>query len=145
LRDAALIVEGRLRSGRAMQPRRLRWNSFCWAAVLAECRTLFFGLSLILREGHPFANDFSARLVVFHSGSPWAVILRQAARVRTRLGGPRQTTAPTPAVLPVPVPAVPVPVEPPSETVISCKNCGSPIGSWVEVKHAMKAEARKIA
>jgi DNA-directed RNA polymerase subunit RPC12/RpoP len=32
-----------------------------------------------------------------------------------------------------------------SETVISCKNCRSPIGSWVEVKHAMKAEARKIA
>ena len=31
-----------------------------------ECRNLFFGLSLFLRKGHPFANDFSARLVVFH-------------------------------------------------------------------------------
>jgi hypothetical protein len=31
-----------------------------------ECRNLFFGLSLFLRKGHPFANDSSARLVVFH-------------------------------------------------------------------------------
>ena len=34
--------------------------------ILGECRNLFFGLSFILRKGHPFANDFSARLVVFH-------------------------------------------------------------------------------
>ena len=26
-----------------------------------ECRNLFFGLPLLLRNGHPFANDFSAR------------------------------------------------------------------------------------
>jgi hypothetical protein len=31
-----------------------------------ECRNLFFGLTLILRDGHRFANDFSTRLVVFH-------------------------------------------------------------------------------
>jgi hypothetical protein len=31
-----------------------------------ECTNLFFGLSLILRKGHPFANEFSARFVVFH-------------------------------------------------------------------------------
>ena len=47
--------------------------------LFGECRHLFFGLSLVLRKGHPFANDFSADLVVFHSGSPWAAILRQAA------------------------------------------------------------------
>jgi hypothetical protein len=36
-----------------------------------ECHNLFFGLSLFLRKGYPFANDFSARLVVFHdSGFP---------------------------------------------------------------------------
>jgi hypothetical protein len=34
--------------------------------LFGECRNLFFGLSLFLRKGHPFANDFSARLVVFH-------------------------------------------------------------------------------
>jgi hypothetical protein len=34
--------------------------------LFGECRDLFFGLSLFPRKGHPFANDFSARLVVFH-------------------------------------------------------------------------------
>jgi len=29
--------------------------------LFGECRNLFFGLSLFLRKGHPFANDFSAR------------------------------------------------------------------------------------
>ena len=33
--------------------------------LFGECRNLLFGLSLVLRKGHPFANDFSARLVVF--------------------------------------------------------------------------------
>jgi hypothetical protein len=34
--------------------------------LFGECHNLFFGVSLILRKRHPFANDFSARLVVFH-------------------------------------------------------------------------------
>ena len=34
--------------------------------LFGECRDLFFGLSLVLRKRHPFANDFSARAVVFH-------------------------------------------------------------------------------
>jgi len=34
--------------------------------LFGECHNLFFGLSLFLRKSHPFANDFSARLVVFH-------------------------------------------------------------------------------
>jgi hypothetical protein len=34
---------------------------------LGERRNLFFGLSLVFRESPPFANDFSARIVVcFH-------------------------------------------------------------------------------
>ena len=32
-----------------------------------------------------------------------------------------------------------------NETVLSCKNCGAPLGTWVEVKHDMKAAAREIA
>ena len=35
-------------------------------SLCGECRSLFFGLPLFLRKGHPFANDFSARLVVIH-------------------------------------------------------------------------------
>jgi hypothetical protein len=31
-----------------------------------KCHNLLFGLSLILRKGHPLANNFSARIVVFH-------------------------------------------------------------------------------
>jgi hypothetical protein len=34
--------------------------------LFGECHNLFFGVSLILRKRHPFANDLSARLVVFH-------------------------------------------------------------------------------
>ena len=34
--------------------------------LFGECRNLFVGLSFFLRRGHPLANDFSARLVVFH-------------------------------------------------------------------------------
>jgi hypothetical protein len=34
--------------------------------LFGECRNLLFGLSFILRKGHPFANDFSARRVVIH-------------------------------------------------------------------------------
>jgi hypothetical protein len=34
--------------------------------LFGECGNLFFGLSLFLRKSHPFANDFSTRLVVFH-------------------------------------------------------------------------------
>ena len=40
--------------------------------LLGEGCNLFFGLSLILRKRHPFANDLSSRLVVFHgSRFPW--------------------------------------------------------------------------
>jgi hypothetical protein len=31
-----------------------------------ECHGLFFGMSLILRKRHPFANDFASHFVVFH-------------------------------------------------------------------------------
>jgi hypothetical protein len=34
--------------------------------LFGECRNLFFGMSLIPRKRHPFANDFSARFVVLH-------------------------------------------------------------------------------
>jgi len=34
--------------------------------LFSEYRGLFFGLSLVLRKCHPFANDFSARVMVFH-------------------------------------------------------------------------------
>jgi hypothetical protein len=34
--------------------------------LFGECYNLLFGLALILRKRHPFANDLSARLVVFH-------------------------------------------------------------------------------
>ena len=43
--------------------------------IFGECRNLFFGLSFILRKGHPFANDFSARLVVFHVRDPWGYLI----------------------------------------------------------------------
>jgi hypothetical protein len=33
--------------------------------LFSEPDKLFFGLSLILWKGHPLANDFAARLVVF--------------------------------------------------------------------------------
>ena len=33
--------------------------------LCSEPDNLFFGLSLILSKGHPLANDFAARLVVF--------------------------------------------------------------------------------
>jgi hypothetical protein len=42
--------------------------------VFGECRNLLFGLSLILRERHPLADDFSARIVVFHVRGPWLVL-----------------------------------------------------------------------
>jgi transcription elongation factor Elf1 len=38
-----------------------------------------------------------------------------------------------------------LPDAPTNETVLSCKNCGAPLGTWVEVKHDMKAAAREIA
>jgi hypothetical protein len=34
--------------------------------LFGECHNLFFGMSLVFRKRHPFANDFSARFVVFH-------------------------------------------------------------------------------
>ena len=43
--------------------------------LFGECRNLFFGLSLFLRKGHPFANDFSARLVVSMFAVPWVINL----------------------------------------------------------------------
>jgi len=38
-----------------------------------------------------------------------------------------------------------IPDEPTNEMIISCKACGTPAGTWVEVKHAMKAAARKAS
>jgi DNA-directed RNA polymerase subunit RPC12/RpoP len=37
-----------------------------------------------------------------------------------------------------------IPDGPTNETAISCMNCRALLGTWVEVKHAMKVEARKI-
>ena len=58
--------------------------------LFSECRNLFLGLSLILRKGHPFANDFSTCFVVVHvRGSLAHLILggrlqgrRECARTR---------------------------------------------------------------
>ena len=51
--------------------------------LFGECRSLFFGLSLFLRKGHPFANDFSTRVVVFHvRGSLGYLICNSRARPR---------------------------------------------------------------
>jgi hypothetical protein len=49
--------------------------------LFGECRHPFFGLSLFLRKGHPFANDFSARLVVFISFCNSRALARPYARV----------------------------------------------------------------
>ena len=43
--------------------------------LFGECRYLFFRLSLFLRKGHPFANDFSARLLVFHVRDPLGYLI----------------------------------------------------------------------
>ena len=54
--------------------------------LFGECHNLRFGVSLILRKRHPFANDFSARLVVFHvRGSLAYLIWDSGGRVRERL------------------------------------------------------------
>ena len=58
-------------------------------SLFGECRNLFFALSLILRKGHPFANDFSARFVVFHVGGSLAYLIwdggaRSARHLRPR-------------------------------------------------------------
>jgi hypothetical protein len=34
--------------------------------LFGECHNLFFGVSPVPRKRHPFANYFSARLLVFH-------------------------------------------------------------------------------
>jgi len=49
--------------------------------LFGECHNLFFGVSLILWQRHPFANDFSARLVVFHVAAPWLISSVTAGRV----------------------------------------------------------------
>jgi len=36
-----------------------------------------------------------------------------------------------------------IPDQPTNNMVISCKACGTPVGTWAEVKHAMKAAARE--
>jgi hypothetical protein len=56
--------------------------------LFGERRNLFFGMSLILRKSHPFANDFSAGLVVFHvRGSLASLIWARAISVRSELKG----------------------------------------------------------
>jgi hypothetical protein len=52
--------------------------------LFSECHNLFFGLSLILRKGHPFANDFSARLVVVHVRGSFAHLIYDS-RARPRV------------------------------------------------------------
>jgi hypothetical protein len=59
--------------------------------LFGECHNLFFGVSLILRKRHPFANDFSARLVVFHvRGSLAYLIWDSSARPRATYRQARQ-------------------------------------------------------
>ena len=59
--------------------------------LFGECRSLFLVMSLILRKRHPFANDFSARLVVFHIRGSF--VLRAGHIIRERLRrGARQDT-----------------------------------------------------
>jgi len=36
-----------------------------------------------------------------------------------------------------------IPKEPADDMIISCKACGAPVGTWAEVKHALKAAAKK--
>src|SRR5262249_39715351 len=50
--------------------------------LFGECRSLFFGLSLFLRKGHPFANYFSARLVVVHARDSLGLFYSVIAGVR---------------------------------------------------------------
>jgi len=38
-----------------------------------------------------------------------------------------------------------IPENPTNEMIISCKACGTPLGTWAEVKDAMKTAAQKIA
>jgi hypothetical protein len=59
----------------AMEPVLLR-------RLFRECHNLFFALSLILRKGHPFANNFSARLVVFHIRGSLGNLSGAAGRAR---------------------------------------------------------------
>ncbi len=63
--------------------------------LFSEYHSLFFGLSLVLRKCHPFANDFSARVVVFHvRGSLAYLIWDSGARPRSAwtLGATRPHT-----------------------------------------------------
>ena len=54
--------------------------------LLSESRGLLRRLSLILWKGHPFANDFSTRLVVIHvRGSLAHLILDSRARPRVTI------------------------------------------------------------
>jgi hypothetical protein len=57
--------------------------------LFGECDNLFFGLSLVLRKCHPFANDLSARVVVFHVCVSLADL---------NLGGPRARPRSTPSI-----------------------------------------------
>jgi hypothetical protein len=53
--------------------------------LFGECHNLFFGMSLILRKRHPFANDFSSRFVIFHiRGSLAYLIWDSGPRERLR-------------------------------------------------------------
>jgi hypothetical protein len=53
--------------------------------LFSEYRGLFFGLSLVLRKCHPFANDFSARVIVFHVRGSLAYPDIRAAQVHSRI------------------------------------------------------------
>ena len=51
-----------------------------------ECCNLLLGLSLILWKGHPFANEFSARLVVFHVRGSFAHLIWDKMPAHRMLG-----------------------------------------------------------
>src|SRR6266849_5061058 len=57
--------------------------------LLSEGCSLFFGLSLLLRKRHPFANDLPARFVVFHVDGHLTAIFSTPQRASARHRRPR--------------------------------------------------------
>ncbi len=49
--------------------------------LFSKCHSLFFGLSLVGRKSHPFANDFSARVVIFHIRGSFAYRVRSSGKL----------------------------------------------------------------
>jgi hypothetical protein len=57
--------------------------------LFSEGDNLLFGLSLVLWKGHPLANDFAARLVVFFHGRGSSAFFLNGVALRAR--GPLAT------------------------------------------------------